>query len=137
MDGRLLQATSIAFVALPAIWIYDKPHPWIEWILFVILIVNGIVSFCFWADPIPKCDTHILDALLGRASMVFFAIYIFIIKEASLVRKFGFFCCLAAMMFCFHWSSVFSAQEWLCPMHVSWHMLFHGFIGTGAMFSFI
>ena len=137
MNGELLQATSIAFVALPALWINTKPRPRIEWVLFFILVINGLVSFLFWGDPVPHSDIHVLDGLLGRVSMFLFSVYLLFIKKMPYTYKFGFLCCLYLMLFCFHNSTYHSELDWLCPMHISWHMLFHGLIGTGAMFSFI
>jgi phosphatidylserine synthase len=134
MDGKFLQASSIAFVVLPAIWMDQFKQTRIEWILFGLLILNGIVSFCFWGDPVQRSDVHYLDGLLGRLSLFLFTVYVICIKNATLLHKFAFLVCLGLTLLCFHYSSYYSGMEWLCPIHVSWHMLFHGLIGVGMIF---
>uniref|UniRef100_A0A6C0HUE5 Uncharacterized protein n=1 Tax=viral metagenome TaxID=1070528 RepID=A0A6C0HUE5_9ZZZZ len=136
MNHYILSATSL-FLLFPLFTFFNKIQKNIyETILAGLLIINILLSFLFWINPIEKCFVHKLDGIFGKISFVFFSIYTLLIKDLDYIFKLICWICFTIILYLFYWSSICSSNEWCCNNHLFCHSLFHLFISIACMLTF-
>lgn len=108
-----------------------------EIILASLLLLNLSFSIAFWCHAINGGTMHIIDAIFGRISVILFSLYIFFIKECPLYVKMTFFNMFISTLILFYFSSYYSSMDWISNCHVTYHFLFHIFIGIGCVIAFL
>lgn len=101
------------------------------------LIINVIISFLFWADPIRNSIIHFYDGLFGKISYFLFAIYILFVKKLNYLLKGASIGLLFASLCFFYYSNELSSQIWCSDKHIICHALFHLLIALGCAMAFI
>jgi len=112
-------------------------NTYFELVLATLLSLNIFFSCWFWSNPLNGGSIHCLDAFFGRISLVAFTLYTLFLKSTEIAYKIAFLLSLFMAMYFFYYSNYYSSQNWCSREHVSCHFMFHLFITSGCIFTFL
>jgi hypothetical protein len=116
---------------------YNNKHSIYENMLALLLLINIVLSFLFWSDPIEKNAIHFYDGIFAKISYVCFSIYILFIKNIDYKWKLLFLLFLSSATMMFYYSNQCSKENWCCKSHLTCHSIFHLFTSLGSSIAFI
>lgn len=137
MNGCCLSVTSLFLLFPIIIFIYNYKNNICETILALLLLINIILSFLFWTNPIEKSLIHFYDGIFAKISFILFSFYILFIKDIGYRIKLTFFIILLLSSIMFYYSNKKSKKKWCSKQHLICHSFFHFFISIGSCIAFI
>jgi hypothetical protein len=109
-----------------------------EVLLVFFLLLNLILSILFWRKAQYKSVIHKMDALFAKLSFVFFITYILFIKNNCYkIHKLILIFLIILLLLLFYLSNKYSKRGWCSRKHIIIHSIFHLFLMTGTLLSFI
>jgi len=110
----------------------------IEEILYVLILIQTLLSVAFWTNPDPPYSLrHKIDAIFVKINAIIFSVYILLIKSLYPFFRLssGFF--LILTLSCFYQSYKFSHEKWCSEWHLFWHALAHIFTAISLSHAFL
>jgi hypothetical protein len=136
MNGFYLAITTL-FLFFPIIvFLYNKNKNILETGLALLLIINIILSFLFWMNPIEKSLIHVYDGIFAKISFVLFTIYILFIKDIDYKIKLISVILLLLTSIMFYYSTL-KSKNWCSKQHLVCHSIFHFLSSVGCSIAFI
>ena len=137
MNGCCLSITTLFLLFPIIIFIYNYKNNICETILALLLLINIILSFLFWINPIEKSLIHFYDGIFAKISFILFSFYILFIKDIEYKIKLIFFIILLLSSIIFYYSNKNSKKNWCSKEHLICHSIFHILIRIGCSIAFI
>jgi hypothetical protein len=137
MNVPYLSISSL-FLLFPLIlFVYKNQQNIYETILAGLLLINIVLSFLFWQNPIKNSTIHFYDGIFGKISFLFCCIYVLFVKELEQSMKLIFIALLIATLILFYYSNDHSTKNWYSKEHIMYHFAFHSFMSIGCCIAFI
>ena len=127
---------STLFLFFPIIiFLYNEKKTNWETILALLLLINIILSFSFWINPIEKSTIHIYDGFFAKISYILFTIYILFIKEIDYKIRIVSLIILLLTLIMFYYSNI-KSKKWCSNQHIVYHFIFHLVSSMGCSIAF-
>ena len=137
MNVPYLSISSL-FLLFPIIlFAYKNQQNIYETILAGLLLINIVLSFLFWQNPIKNSTIHFYDGIFGKISFLFCCIYVLFVKELEQSMQLLFISLLIATLILFYYSNDHSTKNWYSKEHIMYHFAFHSFMSIGCCIAFI
>jgi len=137
MNGSWLSITTLFLLFPIIIFIQNYKSNIYETILASLLLVNIILSFLFWINPMKNSLMHFYDGIFAKISCILFSFYILFIKDIEYKIKLIFFIILLLSSIIFYYSNKNSKKNWCSKEHLICHSIFHILISIGCSIAFI
>jgi len=136
MNGFYLSITTMFLLFPIIIFIQNDKKNIYETILACLLVINIILSFLFWTNPIENNLIHFYDGICGKISYIVFSIYILFLKNLEYKIKLIYLILIFLSSLMFYFSSKFK-KKWCSKNHLLCHSIFHFLISLGSSIAFI
>jgi hypothetical protein len=136
MNNYYLVISTLGLLFPLAIFVMNTHKNNYEKGLAFLLLINLVISFLFWLNPIQNSWIHFYDGLFGKISYLLFSIYILFIKKLEQRLKLVFLFILVSSFYAFYCSNSKSSNSWCCEEHILYHSTFHILISLGTAFAF-
>jgi len=137
MNRCCLSITTLFLLFPIIIFIYNYKNNICETILASLLLLNIILSFLFWINPMENSLIHFYDGIFAKISFILFSFYILFIKDIEYKIKLIFFIILLLSSIIFYYSNKNSKKNWCSKEHLICHSIFHILISIGCSIAFI
>ena len=136
MNGFYLSISTLFLFVPIIIYLCNKNKPISETILALLLLINIILSFSFWINPIEKSSIHIYDGFFAKISYILFIIYILFIKKIDYKIKIVSLIILLLTLIMFYYSNI-NSKKWCSNPHLVYHFIFHLLSSIGCSIAFL
>jgi hypothetical protein len=137
MNSFYLSITSLLLLFPIIIFKHNNNQTIYKKILVLLLLINIMLSFLFWINPIENSILHYYDGIFAKISYIVFIIYILFVKKINYKIKLIFIIILFVASFMFYYSNINSKKIWCSKKHIIIHSIFHFLASIGCFFAFI